>query len=131
MTPLSPAEPPAAESAFISWAESALAAVPDDIAGFCFNIAETGAEYVVELVGSRVVRLDDPDWPCEADFQSPVGDLTVPYAKVSGGWEQMLEIVHAWISSYLETQGQGAARLRAATAVTLGFVDGELIYVKP
>lgn len=113
-----------------SWLASALAPrVPDTVVAFSFNLFEiksADAKYGIELIGADEFDPDDSDWACaEAWVASPRSVLT-PHEFANGGWKECLRGAKQLLTKMLVESSSSAAKLKAARAVAIGFVDGEL-----
>jgi hypothetical protein len=112
------------QSTFNGWLDSALAqSIPAGIVAFSFNLAEP---WCIEVIGSRRYSEEDSDWACEEAFRPKVPNLDLPKSEVGSDWESVLEASKKIVSAYLERPSAGSTILKKATAVTVGFVDGDL-----
>lgn len=115
-----------------AWLEEALKQdIPEEVAGFCFNLYEDGdGHWSVELVGAERFDEQDEDWPCDevTDFDTRTNPLTWQGAYA---WDRALEEIRAALTEYLE-RGKRADVLKSRGGVGVGFVDGDLenLYVK-
>lgn len=105
---------------------------PDGVVAYNFNLAECG-DWIVELIGAGTYDQDDSEWACPAElWSSQPLELTLERSVAGAGWEQALTYVTAEVRSFIENSPTlQASVLRDATAVCVGFVDGELVEVWP
>lgn len=117
---------------FDAWLASVLpATTPPGVVAYCFNMLDSDV-WIVEVIGASSYDVDDEDWCCPPEAWSAepaqffISRDTVPT------WEEAQEYVAAGVAAYLK-QGDrpGAAVLRQAQAVCVGFVEGNLVRVWP
>lgn len=101
----------------------------EGVVAYNFNIAETSDAFVIEVVGSSHYDPTDADWACEEVWTSRPYEFRAPYSDVGRQWEPFLGQVCASVRDFLGKRPSGSAALLEAQAVTVGFVDGELVRV--
>lgn len=116
---------------FQSWAAQVLPASPlPGVVAYNFNIVETFSAFEVEVVGSSHFDPQSSDWGCEEAWTSRPMRYVALYAEAGRSWEQLLKSAAASVKEFVSTELPGAETLlRCAEAVTVGFVDGELVQV--
>lgn len=120
---------PPFQSVFNEWLDRVLAEpIPPGVIAFSFNLTKPTT---IEVIGSESYREDDSDWASQEAFRSKVDDLTLPAPERSKDWDAVLEFAKKSIFGYIERPSAGSAILRRATAVAVGFIDGDLHKVWP
>lgn len=113
---------------FAGWLDIVLAPeLPEGIKAFCFNLYEDAEDahlFAFQLIGAPDYDPMLPDWACEEIYST--GEYLFLHRSVS--WETCLEEGEALIRRYLNL-GLYRAKLLAAEAVAIGFVDGDLVPV--
>ena len=110
-----------------NWIDSLdLDRIPDEVAGFCFNLYD-GCDHLhwsMDLIGADRYDPEDSDWACDevCDFGSRAPEFR--WIR-EAGWEIVLEEVVAALRMYL-SQGKYADALKSRTAAAVGFDDGDL-----
>lgn len=116
------------EKQFTEWVNNALAEeLPAGIKGFCFNLFETEASFMIELIGAPKFNEKNADWACEELFVPYQRQLKIPRAYSGEKGEACLEKMKKLLLQYLSSNQPGVQVLKAAAGVAIGFVDGELI----
>jgi hypothetical protein len=119
-----------ATHSFLTWAAQALPASPlPGVVAYNFNIAESATAFEVEIVGSSYFDPGNSDWACEEGWTSRPSKYIAPFTTVGKEWQPFLESIGAAIRELSESEQPGAKTMRSAQAVTVGFVDGELVRV--
>jgi len=114
-------------AAFAEWADRACrSAVPREVVAFSFNLAETTDAFVMELIGAPSFDPDNPDWACDEAFHYREPMFRMPHADIGTRWEAALETGITLTRRYLQDTSHAGERLREASAVAIGFVDGDL-----
>lgn len=116
------------QSEFDAWLDEVLGEpVPSTVIAFCFNLAERAlGPWCIEVIGSDIYSAHDADWACEETFRPETESLPLPKSVVGDTWEAALAHALRLVQAYLDRPSAGAAILRKAQAVAVGFVDGEL-----
>ena len=113
---------------FAEWLDLVLAPpLPEGIRAFCFNLYEDAEDahlFAFQLIGAPSYDPLVPDWACEELYTT--GEYLFLHRSLT--WESCLEEGEALVRRYL-TLGLHRAKLLAAEAVALGFVDGDLTAV--
>jgi hypothetical protein len=116
-------------STFEAWLDESLSSpIPPEVVSYLFNLSEP---WSIDLVGCGSYDADDPDWGCDEVFSPAPHVLDLPESVVGGDWETVLENCKRMIADYLGRESAGSAVLKAATAVAVGFVDGDAELVWP
>ena len=116
--------------AFGSWMKQALAQpVPDSAVAFCFNMYEHEDAWAIGLMGSPEFDPVNDDWVYAEVFEYREPVFEIPRAVIGENWEQGLDAGTRLVLAYLN--GSPGSRLRAARAIGIGFVDGELHVIWP
>jgi hypothetical protein len=117
---------------FAAWTDHACSrTIPEAALAFSFNLAETSDAFVVELIGSPTFEPENPDWACDEVFEVRDPEFALPHAEVGNEWERVLRIAVTMVRRYLQDTTNAGGRLREATVVAVGFVDGDLEIVWP
>ena len=112
------------QSTFEAWLDESLAGeIPEEVVAFMFNLAEP---WCVDVVGCGSYDEEDADWGCDEVFRPETGALDLPEEVVGEDWESVLESCKGMIAGYLKRESAGSALLKRATAVAVGFVDGDV-----
>lgn len=117
-------------SEFALWLDRALQEpVPEGVVAYSFNLSEP---WKVELIGADHYDPGNSDWACPPEaFRPHEGGLRLSAAAPNDNWENILAWTRQQIVDYMGSSASGAAKLRAAQAVCVGFVDGDLQRVWP
>lgn len=104
--------------------------MPESIIAYNINLYEGDETYDLQLIGSDEFDKDDPDWACSEVYSSEEEICYIEMTDEVGGWENAQKQFAQCIKEYLE-DGKYADVLKAAKAIGIGFVDGdiELIYL--
>lgn len=121
-------------SVFADWLiKTVPSSAPSGVVAYNFNISETGAEYVIELIGASTYDPQDPDWACPPEaWTSRPSKVSIPYGVFDAQWERALSGVVTSVKTFLATSDSSAANvLRQSQAVCASFVDGDIVQVWP
>ena len=112
---------------FFRWVDSALkkSRPPSNIVAFNFNLYE--GPFRADLVGATSYDPMDSDWATEEAWVAKPRFFDFPPHAWGSGWQDALAVATKLINDYLRTTSDGATRLGQAVAVTVGFVDGDLV----
>ena len=102
---------------FSAWLDEVLKEeLPQGIAAFNFNLYEGEDAFDIQLIGAS--RFDEA-------FSSEEDVYYLPRESEDIEWQEGLSCAADLVDLYLD-QGQYAGKLKAAQAVAIGFVDGDL-----
>lgn len=101
---------------------------PPGLVAFNFNIAEAFGKFQVSLIGATSYDPENLDWACAEAFVSQPRNFNLPHSEVGAQWQDVQRLVEAWVLDHIR-RAPRSSPLREATAVTVGFVDGELAKV--
>ena len=119
------------QQSFNQWLSSVLTEEPPAaIIAFNFNISEAITHYAVEVCGANQFDIENEDWACDESWTCRPSEYEIPFNYFDSSWEKALEGLVQLVRGYLETPSPGANLLKNAQAIAIGFVDGELVYVK-
>jgi hypothetical protein len=104
--------------------------MPSGLAAFNFNLAEAYKKFQADVIGAMHYDPDDRDWACKEAFASESRFFDLPHAEVGSRWQDVQQLVFRFVADYIRT-APSSSPLRSVTAVTVGFVDGELERVWP
>ena len=115
-----------------SWIDKSLQEpIPADVIAFSFNLFEPAlGGYGIELVGSCEFDREDEDWACEETFVPAQREMNIPTDVCDGQWDECLQIMKSKIEKYIHMDRPGAIVLTKSKGVGIGFVDGNLEYIK-
>lgn len=100
---------------------------PDGIAAYNFGLFESVDSYMAYLIGSRDYDPDDEDWACAEDYAPDEKYFPLPEDLTAGkDWRSVQREVARLVRQYLKSPEASGSFLAAATAVTVGFDDGNL-----
>lgn len=117
------------EKEFGEWLDEQLdTEIPEEIIAFNINIYES--PFSVEVVGSSEFDLDDDDWACNEDWIPKIRMNPMSDELFGSSWDEAQENIMIMAKSYLESSLKNVNKLKSAKAFALGFVDGNLSYVK-
>ncbi len=104
--------------------------MPESIIAYNINLYEGDETYDLQLIGSDEFDKDDPDWACSEVYSSEEEICYIEMTDEVGDWENAQKQFAECIKEYLE-DGKYADVLKAAKAIGIGFVDGdiELLYL--
>lgn len=97
------------------------------VRAFCFNLFEP---YGIELIGCHNFDPADLDWATQEDFVPSQRGLLIPRAVCPGNWESCQATMTTLLQLYLRRDMPQRARLLNSSAVAIGFVDGDLDYLR-
>ena len=102
---------------------------PKSVIAFNIGLIETENGFSAYLIGAKEFDEDDPDWACGEAFTFT--ERYCPIAK-SGfkNWEDVQRAAVATAKAFLKSAEGKKSFLTSATAVTVGFDDGDLERVK-
>ena len=119
------------QSDFTAWLDRAMSQpMPPGLAAFQFNLAEAFQKFQIDVIGATHYDPDDSDWACDEAFTSQPRFFDLPHSAVGSRWQDVQQLVSQFVASYIRT-ASSSSPLRSVTAVTVGFVDGELERVWP
>ncbi|MDE6470343.1 MAG: hypothetical protein K2L19_04915 [Eubacterium sp.] len=118
------------DSAFDIWLNNILAnPLSADIKAICFNLYDDGDnKWSIEFVGTSYFDENNTDWACNEVFTTRDN----PFVLIREySWKDAENLFTEMVSKYLK-DGKYANKLKAYTAIGIGFVDGDLniIYKK-
>jgi hypothetical protein len=100
--------------------------IPKGVKAFNFNLYEGGEDtYDIQLIGSDEFDEDDPDWACTDYFTSEEEIFYIERTEEIQHWEQGLRYISMLVERYLK-EGKNATLLKNASAIGIGFVDGDI-----
>jgi len=115
---------------FDSWLASVLESeIPNTVVAFSFNLIEltsADAKYGIELIGADEFNANDSDWACSESWVANPRRINIPRAFAGEGWQRCLRDVRLLLMNALSKSSVSATKLKQATAVAIGFVDGDL-----
>lgn len=105
---------------------------PQGVVAFSFNITES-KNWLVELIGASSYKADDADWACPPEaWSSAPSRLAISRSIAGDSWESAQCFIVERVRYFLQnSESAQASILRSATAVCVGFVDGDLNQVWP
>lgn len=103
----------------------------DQITAFNFGLFETSQGYSIYLIGSKVYDEKDDDWACTVDFTPKKRYFEIP-SKIASGkkWDVIESEVIAILKKFISSTDFKQTFFSRATAITVGFDDGNLTRVK-
>jgi hypothetical protein len=101
----------------------------EDIIAYYFGLFESLDHYMIYLSGSTEYDAEDPDWACNNDFTPEDKYLRLQeYRGMS--WQEVLEKVRIQLEAILETEVPSNSFLGKASAIAIGFDDGDLVTIR-
>ncbi|RJG35874.1 hypothetical protein [Motilimonas pumila] len=114
---------------FISWIDMQLnESIPNEIIAFNINIYES--PFNIEIVGSNEFDLEDEGWACNEDWIPENRFISVSNSLFGNSWESAQENIVSMAKQYLNANSENVVKLQQAQGFAVGFVDGNLTYVK-
>lgn len=116
---------------FESWLDSLLENndMPDETLAFCFNLYEESSEdsvYSVQLVACDKFDKNDSDWACEEVWSSEEDIFCIELSdEQDRDWKSAQALIKSWVQEYMKE-----CEILSSKHVAIGFVDGELEYIK-
>jgi hypothetical protein len=101
---------------------------PKSISAYNIGLFETKKGYTAYLIGAKKFDEANSDWACRSSFRPSERYLPLPAG--INGWEEVHAAVVEAVRNFLASALGAASFLGQATAVTVGFDDGELERVK-
>ncbi|BFT72503.1 hypothetical protein [Paenibacillus sp. P36] len=99
---------------------------PKGIKAFNFNLYEGSEDtYDIQLIGSDEFNEDDSDWACTDYFTSEEDICYIKRTESIQYWDQGLNYITLLVERYLK-EGEYANILKSASAIGIGFVDGDI-----
>jgi hypothetical protein len=112
--------------AFVMWVDRVFAVhASTNVAAYNFNLYEHDTSFAVQLVGTARYDPADPDWACDETFSTGEDLFEIARAQVGSDWQQGQFAVKQMVHHYLQ-HGKFAERMKSASAVCAGFVDGDI-----
>jgi hypothetical protein len=100
---------------------------PEGIAAYNFGLFESEGGYVAYLTGSREYDPEDDDWACREDYTPAERYVDLRGAFDEGAtWREVQHGVVGMIKRFVESPEFSDSFLSGASAVTVGFDDGDL-----
>lgn len=123
------------EQAYAEWLDALCKRpMPSDVVAFSVNLYDSAGAgfYEAELIGAAQYDPEDEDWACDDIFNSGLKErFELPASEVGSDWEKALQLFVDWTRSYCEDASNHGEVLRRARAVTVGFVEGNLVRAWP
>ena len=117
------------EKDFIEWLDNQLNEnVPPEIVAFNININES--PFNIEIVGSSEFDTEDDDWACNEDWVPSERVVCVSPLLLGKSWEETQDTIVLMAKQYLLSNSKNVSKLKTASGFAVGFVDGDLSYVK-
>ncbi|WP_218398538.1 hypothetical protein [Alteromonas lipotrueae] len=114
---------------FNHWMDSQLdVEIPTEIIAFNINIYES--PFKIELVGSKEFDTEDEDWACNENWIPKDRVISVSNVLFGKCWETAQGTLLQLAQNYLQSGCKNAHKLKHAKAFAIGFVDGNLNYVR-
>lgn len=116
---------------FESWLDNLLENndMPDETLAFCFNLYEESSEdsvYSVQLVACDKFDKNDSDWACEEVWSSEEDIFCIELSdEQDRDWKSAQALIKSWVQEYMKI-----CDTLSAKPVAIGFIDGELEYIK-
>ena len=100
------------------------------IKAYNFGIIETKNGYSIYLIGSSKYNESHDDWACEEDYvpKEKYLHLSKEYGDLE--WKEVEKIVAHALRDYVKSEEFENSFLFQATAITIGFDDGDLTRIK-
>lgn len=108
--------------------------IPPAVVAFNVNLYDAGSAgfYDAEVIGAAEYDAQDEDWSCYDIFNSGLKNrFELPASVVDTDWEKALQLFVNWTRLYCEDVSNHGDVFRHARAVTVRFVDGNLMRVWP
>ena len=119
-----------ATTAFFQWLDQVLAEPISSVtAGYVLNLYEGVSTFDAQLAGTRRFDPADRNWAGDMTFSTGENLFSIDRSLANDSWERALELFTMFLRDYLQS-GREAATLLRATAVAVGFVDGDLIVLR-
>ena len=117
---------------FDTWLDGVLSHDGARSMAYNFNLYEHSDEYAVQLIGSDEYDAEDSTWALNETFSTGENLFLIPTAVAGDDWQTAVLLIGDLVREYIRS-GRFGAHLASATAVCVGFVDGdiELVYSNP
>ena len=118
---------------FVSWLERIGTSPPrpQAIAAYNFGIFESESGYVVYLVGANKYDPEDDDWACSQDYVPREKYFNLPKSFPGRKkWAGVQREVAGFVKQFIKSPVFENSFLARASAITVGFDDGELQRVR-
>lgn len=106
---------------------------PDEgIIAYNIGLIETDKGYSAYFMGARKYDENDSDWACDFGDYTPKKkylDLSKTELKKLS-WEELQNKIIVFVKDFMKTKTYENSFLHKATAITVGFDDGDLIRIK-
>jgi hypothetical protein len=117
------------QTSFSKWLDTQLnEEIAPNIVAFCLNISES--PFTIEIIGSAHFDKDDEDWACNEDWIPEKRNIAVSSELFGKSWEEAQTNMIAMCTQYLKSNMKNNEYLLKAKAFAVGFVDGNLNYVR-
>ena len=115
--------------AFVDWLRRAnqLSPPPEEIAAYYFGLFESEGGYMAYLNGSREYDPDDDDWACHGDYVPAEKYFELRDSFAAGtDWREVQRGMVKLVRRFIESPDSSGSFLAGASAVAVGFDDGDL-----
>lgn len=114
---------------FFRWLDSQLnEAIPESVVAFNININES--PFNIEIIGSNEFDPDDEDWACNEDWVPKNRTVSVSSILFGESWQEAEGNIHEFATAFKKSDTSNSHKVKNAKAFALGFVDGNLKYVR-
>ncbi|HYC72213.1 MAG TPA: hypothetical protein VEB66_13450 [Opitutaceae bacterium] len=122
---------PALKARFFAWLDAGAAGAPRrKVKAFNLCLYEGADYFEADFFGCPAYDPKDPDWACRWCHEGP-SRFVFSSDAIAPEWAAGLRQAKKFVREYLASEQPGAAILRRARAVTVGFSDGDLDVVWP
>jgi len=101
----------------------------ESIVAYNIGLFESEDGYMAYLIGSQEYDESNDDWACNEDFVPRKKYFNLPNSK-DKKWEIILEEVKVFMKEFMKSDSAKESFFSYATAITVGFDEGDLIKVK-
>jgi len=117
------------ETEFHEWLNNQLnLEIPSDIIAFNINIYQS--PFFIEIVGSTEFDKQDEDWACNEDWIPKERRIEVSESIYGSSWEDAQVNISNMAKSFLKSNLSNVEKIKNAAGFAVGFVDGNLEYIK-
>ncbi len=117
---------------FKKWLDAAFSRrIPRKAVAFNFNLYEYEDSFHVDLIGAPSYDPENSGWACNEVFVAREPIFRIPRSAEIKTWRKALTVAVRLVRAYLRQDGPHSRRLKNSCAVTVGFVDGDLVVVWP
>jgi hypothetical protein len=100
------------------------------VVAYNFNISELSDGFLVEIIGSDIYDPNNSDWACQEVWTSRPNQFFFSIDEVGKEWDLFLDKLSILVNKFLEILPNYQYVMANICAITIGFVDGDLVVIR-